>query len=378
MNIFAKEKISKFMVTGMSAIFIAGMLTACGKKNIDVTESLTVKFDGCNGYGVAELENEYGWESEAFEAAGIEQISSFTDFANGVTIEGAVSYEMSPRENLSNGDEVTVKATFDNEAVEGYNIKFTAKERKFVVEGLPEVEQVDLFENIEVEFQGISPNATASLIDGNSDYYVWTTYSLDKTNGLKAGDSVTVTAKYDQKELLANGYMAESDTKEFQVSGVASYVTQISEIPDDIMEKMKKQMEDTLKAQVASRWSEKESLRGMSFVGNYLLNLKSGMNGSINNMLYLVYKMDVDNSEGSFSYYTYCRFDNLILLDDGTCSIDLSSYKMPQGGSAFGVYGEAFQKGNYYYLGYEQIESLFNNCVTANIEKYEYESNISE
>lgn len=374
-----KEKVLRFMGVGAFAVFMFATLTACGKKTINVTETLSVKFDGCNGYGVAELENEYAWESEAFKEAGVEQMDALNALANGVVIESAVSYEVSPKENLSNGDEVTVRAVYSNEAVEDYNIKFTASEKKFVVEGLPDVKQVDLFENIDVAYKGIAPNVTASIVDGNTDSYVLTTYALDKSSNLNVGDVVTVTVKYDKQKLLEAGYMAESDTKEFQVSGVASYVTELSEIPEDVMGKMKRQMEDALLAHTASNWSEKESLVGMNFLGNYLLLLKSGMSGSANNMLYLVYKIDVNNSEDSFSYYTYCRFNDLILLEDGTCSIDLSSYKMPHGNSALGIVsGEAFVKGSYYYLGYEQIESLFNNCVTANIENYEYESNIVE
>ena len=35
-------------------------------------------------------------------------------------------------------------------------------------------------------------------------------------------------------------------------------------------------------------------------------------------------------------------------------------------------------KGSYYYVGYEELDSLFNNCITKNIEQYEYETAIKE
>lgn len=61
-----------------------------------------------------------------------------------------------------------------------------------------------------------------------------------------------------------------------------------------------------------------------------------------------------------------------MILADGTCSVDLTNYDMPLGSGFFGrVSGEAFRKRSYYYEGYEEIDSLFNNCVSANIEKYE-------
>lgn len=360
-------------------LFLFTMLTGCGTKKIDVMESVVLTFNGVDGYGVAEIEDAYAWEKSAFEAAGIQDIEDFSDLGDAFVIESAVSYDISPKENLSNGDEVIVTAQIDNEAVEQYKIKFEAKEKRFVVEGLPEVQTIDLFENIDVTFQGIAPNATATIIDANTDYYVYTQYNLDKKSNLSDGDIITVTAKYDAEELLNAGYIAESDTKEFRVSNVPKYVTELSEIPDDILGKMKNQIEDAMLAQVASRWVETDSLSGMNYVGSYLLKLKDGMYGNASNYLYIIYKIDVENSADVFSFYTYGCFNNLIILEDGTCSVDLSNYQTPSGSGMFGmVSGEAFRKGEYYYLGYEDIESLFNNCVTANIENYEYESNITE
>ena len=97
--------------------------------------------------------------------------------------------------------------------------------------------------------------------------------------------------------------------------------------------------------------------------------------GSLSN----IYKISVENSENNFDFYTYCRFKDIIVLADGTCSVDLTNYTMPTGSAFLGmVNGEAFTKGSYYYNGYEETDSLFNNCVTKNIEQYEYESSVAE
>ena len=104
----------------VTVVILAVVLTGCGKKKIDVMEGLTVKFDGYDGYGTAELENEYLWENEAFEIAGIESIQGLETFAEALVIESAVSFEMVPDDNLSNGDEVTVKAIINQSALEQY------------------------------------------------------------------------------------------------------------------------------------------------------------------------------------------------------------------------------------------------------------------
>ncbi|MCM1386450.1 MAG: hypothetical protein NC231_03920 [Bacillus sp. (in: Bacteria)] len=372
-----KRKITVGIV--MTLCFL--ILTGCGTKKIDVMESVTLTYNGVNGYGTADIENAYDWEKEALEQAGVKEIENFSSLGDALMIEMSVSYTVSPNENLSNGDEVTVTAVVDNEAVKEYGIKFVAEEKKFKVEGLPEVQYVDLFENIDVSYTGIAPNVTAHIADANTDTYVQgIRYVLDKTDNLNIGDKVTVTAEYDKSKLLEKGYMAESDTKEFEVSNVAKYVVELSEIPDSVLESMKSQMEDAMKAHVASKWDEIESMKDMEYVGSYLLTAKDSMQMyNEHNMIYLIYKIEVDNSENNFFFYSYCRYNDLIILEDGTCSVDISNYRMPQGSSFFGnVSGEAFNKGKYYYLGYEKIDSLFNNCVTANIEYYNYESTVEE
>lgn len=263
----------KIMVVAL--ITLMGLLmTGCGKKKIDVTEDLTVNFDGYNGYGTAMLENEYAWESEALEAAGVKSIDTFSDLGDALVIEMAITYEVYPKENLSNGDEVTVIAQIDEDVAEEYKIKFVSNERKFVVKGLPEIETVDLFENIDISFLGIAPNVTANLDNANTDSYVSMRFKMDKSNNLNVGDVITVTADYNKEDLLEAGYIAESDAKEFVVEGVAQYVNELTQIPDELLEKMKKQMEDATKAYVAVEWSEEKKLKKNGIFRKLLIDCK--------------------------------------------------------------------------------------------------------
>lgn len=370
-----RKPIALIVIIAMLPILVTG----CGKKKIDVMDTVDLQFSGVNGHGTAILKDAYDWESQAMEAAGIE-IKDFYSLGEAFFLENAVAYEISPSEALSNGDEVEVKAIIDDKVANEYNIKFVGGTKKFVVDGLKEVEYVDLFENIDVDFQGIAPDATAILNNANSDYYVGVKrYTLDKTSNLRVGDIVTVTAEYDESKMLEAGYMAKQDTKEFVVPEIDRYVMSIEEIPEETINKMNKQLEDAIYAQVANKWSEKDSLVSAEYVGCYLLTAKENMPVFDHNVFYSIYKLEVKNSENEFSFYTYCSFNNIIILKDGTCSVDLASYKMPQGSAFFGsTSGEAFMKGSYYYTGYEEIDSLFSNCVTKNIEYYEYETKMNE
>ncbi len=369
----------KVMILLIATLMVC--VSGCGRKKINITDNLSVKFEGYNGYGIAELENEYSWEDDAFEAAGIESIDGFDTLAEALLIESAVSYAVTPKENLSNGDEVSVKVEIDQTALEEYDFELvTGSELKFTVQNLPELSTIDLFENIDVSYQGIAPNVTAIVNDANTDNYIGVQrYTLDKDCNLSSGDIVTVTVEYDESRLAQSGYIPEADKKEFIVPQTDKYVMSIGEIPEDIINKMNKQFEDAINAQVANAWIEKDSLKSMDYVGCYLLTAKEGMSAWNKNIFYSIYKIDVANSENEFSFYTYCSFKDLMILKDGTCTVNIADYSMPQGAGFFGsVSGEAFMKGSYYYVGYEELDSLFNNCITKNIEQYEYETAIKE
>lgn len=371
---------AKKIMAGALLILLAGMATGCGKTEIDVMENVEVKFNGVDGYGTAWIANEYDWEDAAVGAIGGDDSEDISLLGDMMKIESAVSFELYPKEGLSNGDEVTVKATADNEKVKDYKIKFKAGEKKFTVEGLKEVEQIDLFDRVEVQFQGIAPYITASVKYDNPDSSIYVRYSIDKNEGLSVGDTVTVTAEFDSDSLLQNGYAAGDDRKEYVVPESDRYVKQIAEIPEDTIEKMNRQFEDTLQASIANKWDETETLKSIDYIGGYLLTAKEGMNVSEKNIFYGVYRLEAANPEGEFSYYMYYRYRNIIILKDGTCSVDLTDYQIPSYTSLFWgeISGEGFRKGERYtYPGYEELDSLFNNCVTKNIEKYEYESSVT-
>ena len=312
-----RRKKLRSAITGTLLILMAGVLTGCGKKEIDVMEGIEVEFSGVDGYGTARIADEYVFEDAALEAAGLTEKmdSDFDDEAMGTlqgvyTIEEAVKYEVSPSENLSNGDVVTVTASINNESVEDFKIQFTGTEMKFTVEGLKEVEQIDLFQGVEVEFEGFAPYVKATINSQNARQDVYVSFSIDKTENLTMGDIVTVTAEYDEASLLQKGYIAMESTKEFTVDECDRYVTQLAEIPEDTISKMNKQFEDAFRSYVTNKWSNPETLNSIEYIGNYLLTAKEGSDTSSKNICFGVYKISVSTEEEDFDFYSYCQFKN--------------------------------------------------------------------
>ncbi len=133
-------------------------LACCGKKTIDVSETVKAEFEGYDGYGVCTIENEYDWIDNALELYG----DKFDDLSYDLM--DSVTYKMSKQENLSNDDTVTVTPVIGSEA-EDYAFNLTGEPVTFTVEGLQEVEEFDPFDNITVSFEGISPNGTAVITE---------------------------------------------------------------------------------------------------------------------------------------------------------------------------------------------------------------------
>lgn len=83
--------------------------------------------------------------------------------------------------------------------------------------------------------------------------------------------------------------------------------------------------------------------------------------------------------EGDEVTYTYYKFEDIMLLADGTCSVDLSRGERCSK-SIDSIYGEENFWGGfsaYSYEGYKDLDSMFNNVVTKNVEEYAYENTVA-
>jgi len=294
--------------------------------------------------------------------------------------------------NLSNGDTVVFKWLLSSVSSieEEYPVTFIYSDKNFVVDGLTEPKSFDPFEYLSVTFDGIAPNGNAKLKTESNLPVSGIYFKADKVSGLSNDDVVKVTVECDYDSLedicLREGLKPSAKEKDFTVEGLSAYATELSQIPDDVLEKMDSHARDTLNAHVASSWADAETFKNMELIGNYFLVPKDpSIRTDANNYIYFVYKIDAvskiedketkEEKEEEFSYYYYSSFSNIMILDDGTCSFDLSSMQKPEGGSSW---GETFTIGRYYYQGFQDIDTLFSKQVTAKIDKYSYESTVED
>lgn len=151
-----------------------------------------------------------------------------------------ISFELSEEKDLKNGDTVTVTVEYEEEDFKEAGIKLENTEFEVEVEGLNTVETIDLFDYVEVKFDGYDGSGTYTVekkADMPEDIKDSVDFGrADYSDTLKNGDKVKVEAYVygtyddgdggiflktkDDKYYDYGGKSGEDLTKEFEVSGL--------------------------------------------------------------------------------------------------------------------------------------------------------------
>lgn len=389
-------RIVKTVVLSAAAVSCMPMLTGCFETKVNLNDYLTVDFSGYDTIGIATAKFDYEkMITENPSAFGLEANPSDMDIAAVMLdLDGVINGKLSKAEKLSNGDSISYEweVNMTDALSDQFNVKFDYETVNIDIKELEEAELFDPFASINVTFGGIAPNGTVT-IDGSVEGISGLYFEADKKTGLKNGDVVTVsltTSRGDvQTYCTQYGKIPSAVEKEYTVEGLSAYAAKIDEIPEDMQNKMLSQAEDSFQA-YATGWASGNTLEKAEFIGYYFLTPKEGFNTSYKNEIYCVYKMTTnitgytaENTEeqqtGTEEYYTYFHYGNIMLLDDGTCSVDLSDGYMCRE-TVDSKYGSLWfwssSVNPYEYKGYNDLDSMFSDCVTKQIANCNYESTV--
>ena len=403
-----KKPINKKMVAiiaGIALIAIAAVVVILIISNRPITVELnkyvSVKIqDGYDGYGKVTYEidtakfikdypnieyskdyknyikKEYGRDAESF----------MSKYPANVMLATNLSGEFDKETRLSNGNVVHFRWSLNKEELEkNYNIKLKFSDIEYTVNGLKKAETFDPFANINVKFSGIDPYGEAEYEivknDGINDNLI---YKFNKSKGLKSGDTVKLSILSGKTEdefydycIEHFGKIPESCEKTYTVE-LDKYVESASEIDQDTMDAMDKQARDVFEAHVKSDWKEPNLYKGMTLIGNYFLKSKFGED--VDNMIYLIYRIEVETKEyweESVEYYFYTKYSNII-KSDNKCSLDLSDYETPIYDNGWGDHGDYLLIDGYARYGYASLSEIYEKYLATMIDKYTYEDNIAD
>ncbi len=301
-------------------------------------------------------------------------------------IDEYVNWDLDQMDKLSNGDVVHMEWDCDDERAKAdFGIQLSYENQDFTVEGLNEPEAVDPFEGAHVSFEGISPYGRVQFEgDRNAPYARELVFNVEPRENLKNGDTVTVSLKEADeqawKEYMVETYGVTLSKKEmsYTVEGLQTYLSKLSEVSEDAFTQMKSQAEDVMKANAAKNWAKESTMDSTTYVGSYLLTPKSQQAYDGNNQLYLVYEIKAtvknpkDESQESITYYYTVRYDDLLVSADGTVEVDLTDYRTNNPS-----FSKELAKSRYYFDGYESMDEAYNRCVTSNLDRYNFETDIA-
>lgn len=400
-----------------AVVVVGGVLIATHKPTVNLNKYITLSAEGYNSIGTLDvefdtdkLERDYGKKiAKNFQKAMKNHEEDTYGLSNlaGSLYEGGetslfVTYcadgSADKTRNLSNGDVVTytwdgVNEQTKKEAEELFGVKIKCSDVTYKVSGLTAVNTFDAFDGVEVEFNGISPDGSATVntlptAEAAKGLY----YTLDEQYNLANGDTVTVTVHSNRDDfsdcIEKYGAIPAATEKTYTVEGLNEYVTDSDGLTDSVLVSLQNQAEDVLNAYIAKSWdSECVTLKGMSYLGYYILTPKNKDNyGVYQDVIILPYQVTSHNHfeddkgqvyDADVSYYWYIAFRNVSKDADGNIAGGLDDYYTAN--ASFDVktgLDDGWWEKYWSYDGYQTLDELYSNAVTRNVEDYNHQDNV--
>ena len=206
----------------------------------------------------------------------------------------SLKYSVTPDNGLSNGDEVTVSFTYNEELAKSAGIELQNSTYTITVEGLKEPIIVDAFDpsffdterGVMIQYDGIVPEGhleiSNKLEDTNPAYLVY--YSCDSSD-VDYGETVTITASLPM-DAAKEGYILKEETYEYPLTGFDYYMTDTKELDTDKTQ-LETDLMDTITA-IASK-------DGSNFRGNGRWGITNKLNYKFDSAYTSLTDVSLDN-----------------------------------------------------------------------------------
>ncbi|MDO5403286.1 MAG: hypothetical protein Q4F11_07590 [Eubacteriales bacterium] len=199
--------------------------------------------------------------------------------------------------------------------------------------------KISLFENIQVTFAGISPDAYVLVQNNWEDEFLGSLhFTADKTAGIVKDDVITVTCHVTESELKEHGLRAEALTATYKADQLNAFTESAEEIDKELLSEITKQCINTITAQTADttfrmfykatkdpaylREVNNERADNIQLLNTYFFSRKNDLEASADNYLFLVFKADVINDNISMPVYFVFTYTDGYITPDGAYEIN--------------------------------------------------------
>lgn len=402
-------------IAAVAVVAAGGWAFANRTPTIDVSKYMTLSADGYNTVGklnisfdTEKLEKDYGKQIATRFKKQMKNLKDDTYGLSSLTASLYDGYEADlfaetcatgsadKTKGLSNGDVVTY--TWDDnsdEAEEAFGVKVKYTDITYTVSGLASVNTFDAFDGVDVEFSGISPDGRATVnslptaAEAQGLYY-----TLDENSGLSNGDTVTLTVHSNRDDFSdcidKYGAMPQATEKTFTVAGLNEYVTSADTLSDSVLVSLQNQAEDVFKSYAAQRFSNGQTFKGMTYLGNYILTPKNKDSWGDKDRIVLAYQVTVHHDytselnttyDADDSFFWYITFNNVSKDANDNIASGLNDYDTPTTfvkiDSGVQKYSFSSSTETWEYYGYASLDSLYNAAVNQYVENYNHQDNVA-
>ena len=402
-------------IAAVAVVAAGGWAFANRTPTIDVSKYMTLSADGYNTVGklnidfdTDKLEQDYGkqittrfkkqMKNLKDDTYGLSSLTAslYDGYETDLFAETCATGSADKTKGQSNGDVVTY--TWDDnsdEAEEAFGVKVKYTDITYTVSGLASVNTFDAFDGVDVEFSGISPDGRATVnslptaAEAQGLYY-----TLDENSGLSNGDTVTLTVHSNRDDFSdcidKYGAMPQATEKTFTVEGLNEYVTSADTLSDSVLVSLQNQAEDVFKSYAAQRFSNGQTFKGMTYLGNYILTPKNKDSWGDKDRIVLAYQVTVHHDytselnttyDADDSFFWYITFNNVSKDADGNIASGLNDYDTPTTfvkiDSGVQKYSFSSSTETWEYYGYASLDSLYNAAVNQYVENYNHQDNVA-
>lgn len=356
------------LVVGIIAAVLI-LIFAGGTDDVDLSKYVTVEFEGYDTLGTADAEIDLEELAVGILKAQGEDVKKYSSSSINLSLKSllnSIEIEISQNENLSNGDVVEVKITYDKKLMEENDLNFLNTELTFTAENLEELIEIDPFEDVTVEFSGTQPSGYAYYDDDSDiDVVKYCYMTFDKSDGLSNGDVVTLSvSETDIQYALESGYIFTETSKEYTVEGLKYYLGSLDDMSDEHLKAMQEKAEEEIEYEYS--WDASYGkIENLEHVGTYFL--KSVDDGDSYNKAVLIYTAKLISVKNEFeATQIYIPVTVTGLLVDGEGELDKYIYASAGGNIKV--------EGKYYsFVGYLSGADMYQNLIKDIDDDYTFE-----
>ena len=337
-------------ITLLIVFLVAGSTTQYNLQNYTIVE-----FEGTEGSGVAaikldeeklatDIAKNNGMDIEemkdmdlAFDAfSKLFKDGTVSDAVKLISVISSIDIGVDKPTGLSNGDTVTIRYQFNEELGKDIDVEFIGEPMQATVSGLTEVQEIDPFDDLEITFEGTSPNAYITLNNkqtlGEVMNFVW--FEVERFDGYKLGDTVTVKLMgYDEQAFTESYGVKFSQTeKDYTVEGVDAIICDTEELEQGAVDIMRAATEEYINQYFSdSSRSKYISATDIQYEGYYILANKSPDVWYGHNQVFMIFSAKVSSLEKKKQFkpstvYMPVQYIDVKRKADGTYEVD-TDYK---------------------------------------------------